>query len=194
MDPELQVLGIQLTNAAVRNTASAVADKIGAAKARQKDKDTIAELEDIVSGLLDDKNELLRIAQAFEQEMVAQRISESDIRYMTENLVPRLQELVSVTASDETLDETMQSMIDILQPIISVETLTVLQLIGFNFRKAIGEPLTDLLARLIKSRATADVNADKELQRLRLEHEVMFLKVIQDADASARLRELSNRS
>jgi hypothetical protein len=37
--------------------------------------------------------------------------------------------------------------------------VTVLQLVGFNFRKAIGEPLTELIARLILAKAQEDPSA-----------------------------------
>ncbi len=83
MDPELQALGIQLADATVRNTAGAVADRINAARAKKKDIETIAELEEIVNNLISDKAELVRIAQAYEQELVAQRISPADVQYIT---------------------------------------------------------------------------------------------------------------
>jgi len=51
MDPQLQALGVQFAETAVRNTAGAVADRITAAKARKKEQVTIAELEEIVYSL-----------------------------------------------------------------------------------------------------------------------------------------------
>jgi hypothetical protein len=59
LDPQLQQLGLQLADVAVRNTAGAISDRIGASKARKKNEETIAELEEIISGLLSDKSELL---------------------------------------------------------------------------------------------------------------------------------------
>ncbi len=43
----------------------------------------------------------------------------------------------------------VQRMVELLQPIFSVETLTVLSLVGFNFKRAIGEPLTEVLHQKI---------------------------------------------
>lgn len=40
-----------------------------------RDQETIAELEDIVNELVADKAELIRIAQAYEEEFVTQRLS-----------------------------------------------------------------------------------------------------------------------
>lgn len=192
MDPQLQALGVQLGEAAVRNTAGAIADRITAAKTRRKNEETIAELEEIVGGLLADKSALVRIAQAFEQELVAQRIAPSDIEYISNNLVPIAKQLVESGAADKGEDPAaMEEMIDLLQPILSVETVTVLQLIGFNFRKAIGEPLTALVARLISSRAETDPNLLLEIERLRLEREIAVFEIAKDADAYARLAALS---
>lgn len=193
MDPELQSLGIQLTEAAVRNTASAVTDRITSARARKRNEETVAELEQVVSDLLDDKAELQRIAQAFEQELVAQRIAPSDIEYITDNLLPKMQGILHSTSGSDESDEKLHSTIEGLQAVLSVETLTVLQLIGFNFRRAIGEPLTQVVAELIKSRATPSAGNELmlEIQRLRLEHEIAFLRMAQDADASARFKELT---
>ena len=77
------MLGVQLADTAIRNTAGSIADRITAAKGRRRDQETIAELEDIVYGLLSDKSELVQIAQAYEQEFVAQRISADDISYIS---------------------------------------------------------------------------------------------------------------
>src|SRR5665648_580720 len=95
MDPELQALGVRLAESVVRNTASAIADRIGVLKAKKQDQQTIADLEEIVNGLIADKSEVVRIAQAYQEELVAQRISGSDVQYITTNIVPVLKRLSS---------------------------------------------------------------------------------------------------
>ena len=191
MDPELQKLGIELGEVALRNSAGAVIDRVRTVKAKKRDRETIAELEEIISGLLSDKTELVRIAQAYEQELIAQKISQADIEYITTNFVPLLKQLIEKGAEQSGDDtETVQEIIDLVQPIVSVETVTVLQLLGFNFRKGIGEPLTRLVAGLIEARAQADVADTHELQRLGLLRETAYLEIARDPDAYARLREL----
>ena len=69
----LAELGTKLAESAVRNTAGAISDKISSIKSKRDDKQTIRELEGIVNSLLDDKSELVRIAQAYEQELVSQK-------------------------------------------------------------------------------------------------------------------------
>jgi len=189
MDPELQTLGVQLGEAAVRNTASAIFDRIGAAKARRQNQEIIAELEQIVNDLIADKAELVRIAQAFEQEMVAQRISAEDVEYITANIVPVLEKMMESAAKDDAEDAPAQAVMDLIKPILSVETVTVLQLLGFNFRKAIGEPLTTLVSTAILSKAQSNPTLDLEIQKLGLQRELAFFEVAKDAEAYARLRQ-----
>ena len=139
MDPQLQTLSIQLADAAVRNTAGAILDRLEVAKARKKDHETIAELDEIVNGLIADKSELVRIAKAFEEELVAQRISNSDIEYITTNFVPLLKQLLESAAGDSKQSPAeIEDIFKLIQPLLSIETVTVLQLLGFNFRKAVG--------------------------------------------------------
>ena len=90
---------------------------------------------------------------------MAQKITDKEIEYITKELIPKLQELVRATGGNN-VDE----MVRILSPLISKETLTILQLLGFNFRKAIGEPLTMLLEKLILSRIPMDPNIQAEIQ------------------------------
>lgn len=188
MDPELQRLGAELAQVAVRNSAGAVADRIRAVKAKKRDRETVAELEEIVSGLLADKSELTRIAQAYEEELVAQRMSSSDIEYISTNFVPLLKQLIEKGAERSGSDDgEVQEIIDLVQPIVSVETVTVLQLLGFNFRKGVGEPLTRLVGRLIESRTAGDPIASHEIQRLSLQREVAYLEVARDPEAYDRL-------
>lgn len=188
MDPILQSLSVQLAETAVRNTAGAVTDRIGVARARKRDAETVSELEEIVSELLADKAELTRIAQSFEQELVAQRITAEDVQYIADHLVPLMLRL-----AEQSGQSNIEELAAIVEPLLSVETVMVLQLLGFNFRRAIGEPLTELVQQLITSRAPADVESSSELRRLQLEHEIAYLEVVRDPEAFARLRAGTSR-
>lgn len=151
MDPELTQLSLQLANTAVRNSATSVAERINVARTRKRDQETIAELEEIVNELVADKAELVRIAQSYEEEFVAQRLSPENVEYIIGSIVPVLKRLAA-EGGDEAA---VQKMMDLLQPVLSVETLTVLQLVGFNFKRAIGEPLTEVLHQRIMLLAKA---------------------------------------
>ncbi|MDO5054920.1 MAG: hypothetical protein Q4D86_06310 [Pasteurella oralis] len=164
MEQQLIELGIKLSEALARNTASAIFTKVKAIKAKKDDKETINELEEIIQELISDKNELLQISQAYQQELTAQKITDTEIEYITQKLIPKLQELSIATGHN--IDDTVR----IFSPIISKETLTILQLLGFNFRKAIGEPLTILLEKMILSKLPVDpaVQAEFQLELLKV--------------------------
>jgi hypothetical protein len=188
IDPQVEALTLQLANTAARNTAASIIDRITVSKKTKQAQETITELEEIVSSLLSDKNGLLLIAQAYEQELVAQKISEGDIKYISEKFVPVLRKFAESAANSEGQDSAdTQQMIDLLQPLLSVEMVTVLQLIGFNFRKAIGEPLTELVSRLISSRAQVDPSQLLEIQRLSTLRDSTFLEIARDPEAYDRL-------
>lgn len=177
MEQQLIDLGIKLSESLAKNTASAIFTKIKAIKARKDDRETINELEEIIQELISDKNELLQISQAFQQELMAQKITEVEIEYITQKLMPKLQELAKVTGSN--VDE----MVNILSPVISKEALTILQLLGFNFRKAIGEPLTILLEKLILSKLPLSIEKQAEIQ-------LETIKALQNPNAAKALNKL----
>jgi hypothetical protein len=75
-----------------------------------------------------------------------------------------------------------------MTPMLSAEMLKVLQLVGFNFKKAIGEPLTLLVAKLITAQIPPDPQSTLEINRLSAESNVAMLQIAQDAEAFERLR------
>jgi hypothetical protein len=153
MDQGLQDLGVQLTASVVRNTAIAIADRISVLRAKKQDNETIADLEQIVNDLIADKSELVRIAQAYKEELVAQQISSGDVQYITTNIMPVLKKLIESATPGGGQGAKSTEVMNLIEPILSVETVTVLQLLGFNFRKAIGQPLTELVSHAILARA-----------------------------------------
>jgi N-acyl-L-homoserine lactone synthetase len=161
---------VKLAESALRNTAGIVTDKITKIKAKHDDKQTIRELEDIVNELLEDKSGLIRIAKTYEQELVSQKITEKDIKYITGNVLPLLEKFVPANQK-ETVDQ--------IKSVISVETLTIMQLLGFNYKRAIGEPLTTLLQKIIESKVPVDGTANQKMQ-------LAIIELVKDPEASRR--------
>jgi hypothetical protein len=191
INPQIADLGIRLGETIARNTAGAIFTKIQAVKAKNADKETIHELEEIINSLQSDRSELIQIAQAYEQEFVAQQISPEDIEYITTSFIPVLKDLIEQNSSGENSAAAASiETIDRLTPLLSVEMLTVLQLVGFNFKKAIGEPLTLLLQKAITSKVPADPQSNIETNKLALAFNTELLKVAQDKDAADRLERL----
>lgn len=194
VDPQLTQevadLSIRLGDTIVRNTAGTIANRIKAVKAKKDDKATIHELEEIISSLIADKNELVQIAQAYEQEFVAQQISQEDIEYITKSLIPVLRELATQNPGNENNAVSMEKTLDMVESLLSVEMLTVLQLVGFNFKQAIGEPLTLLLQKFIMSKVPPDPQSNAEYNKLLMTFNIELLKIAQDEDATDRWERL----
>ncbi len=186
LEKQIAELGMKLAEVAVRNTAVAISTKIQAAKAKKNDKETIQELEEIISSLISDRNELVQIAQAYEQEFVAQQISSKDIKYINDKFIPVVKDLLAKSADgDEAKTKEIQKTFDGFAPLLSVETLTVLQLLGFNFKRAVGEPLTTLLQKTIAAKIPYDAQSNAKIA-----YNTELLKVSQDKEASDRFEHL----
>lgn len=191
MTQGLEDLTIRLGEAVARNTAGVLHDKIKAIKTNRNQKAQIQELEDIIDDLIDDKKELREIAKAYQEKFVAQQISQEEIKYITDTVIPLLRKLVesdknSAAANARDIKQTL----DILESLLSVEMLTVLQLVGFNFKQAIGEPLTLLLQRLITSQTPTNRQSELEQQKLVLAFNVELAKIAQNQDATERWERL----
>lgn len=170
-------LGADLIAATARNGASIISDKIRIAKTNKEYKETISELEEIIYDLLNDKAEIQRIAQAYEQELVAQKITEDDIKYITDNLIPILSSL---------LPKENREQLEQLKKLLSVETLTIMQLIGFNYKQAIGEPLTLLLRKIIESKISMD-------SKTNVDYALAIANIAKDKEATKRFYQLTNQ-
>lgn len=153
MDPTIQALMIQLSDVVGRSAAGAVAERIRVAKSKKKDDQTIRELEDIVAELLDERQKLVQISQGLSEELASQRISEDEINYIVGTVIPLIEKFTGSEGGspsgegDEdgasTADSSQQ--LEAVKSLISVETLTIMQLIGFNYKEAIGRPLTHIV-------------------------------------------------
>jgi hypothetical protein len=190
MESQVVDLAVHLGEVAVRNTAGLISDRIRAAKMKREATETIAELEEIISSLIADKNEVVQIAQAFEQEFVAQRISDTDIEYITTNLLPIIEHLAQ--AGSQPGDMSTQETIDLIKPLLSTEVLKVLQVLGFNFKQAVGEPLTILLREFVL--ANVPRPQSEATQQLGQQQTIEALRLAQDPEAFARFLALGGSS
>lgn len=185
VSPEVQQLAVALAGTAIRNSAQSVFDRVGALRAAGKAQDTIAGLEQIINDLISDKNDLTRIAQAYQAELVAQRLTPGDVQYVTNTVVPLIQQLAEGSSDGNT--EQAAEMMKTLSPLLSAETVNVLQILGFNFRRAVGDPLTTLVERLILANAPGG-KKDDDLETLKLRREIAYAEVALDPEALARLK------
>src|SRR6266496_618966 len=120
---EIADLSMRLGDTTLRNTVGAVRDRIKAIKTKRDQKEIIQELEEIVFDLIDDKNELRLIAEAYKEKFVAQQISQGEIEYITDTIIPLLREVAAQTPGNEN----NAAVLDLLESLLSVKMLTVLQ-------------------------------------------------------------------
>ncbi|GAB3063658.1 hypothetical protein [Virgibacillus ainsalahensis] len=172
----------------IKSSSQSISERIRVSKTTKQKDNTIEELQEIITELIDERNDLLTLAQAYEEKLISQRISESDIDYITNELLPLLQELILKSSQED--KEKLQSQVDIVKTLLSKETFNIMQLLGFNFKQAIGEPLTQLLKNLI----TAQIpEKGTELRSLIEQREIHYLKLVQDEKAYERYKELLGR-
>jgi len=152
-------MGTSLATLAVKGTASVVHSKI---KAIKDEKDIIRIRQtygEIVGELITEREEAIRIAQAYKSELDRIEISDEDIKHL-HTTVERLLELFKVMSPTAPIDKFEQ-----MKDLISVDSLKAIQLLGFNYKAAIGEPLTQLCADAILSKAKSKSSARSDKPR-----------------------------
>lgn len=138
-------MGISLTELAVKGTATAVANKIKTVKDEKNAEKLRNTYDEIVNELLAERDEAVRIAQAYKSELDRIVISDEDINHLNATAT-RLLDLIK-TFSPELDTNSFEAIKDL----ISVDTLKTMQLLGFNYKAAIGEPLTKICANAVSS-------------------------------------------
>ncbi|MFR2776700.1 MAG: hypothetical protein ACLTBR_12815 [Anaerostipes sp.] len=149
---ELVGLGVSLTELAVKGTATAISSKIKTIKNEKNIDNVRATYDEIINELLNEREEAVRIAQAYKSELEKVVISDEDIQHL-HNTVSRILDLIK--KSQGNTNAVVKSQIQAYEQIkelISVDTLKTMQLLGFNYKSAIGEPLTLMLRNFILSK------------------------------------------
>lgn len=187
LTPEVVQAGVNLAESMARNSGTLIWNRIRVARGSGRHEEAINELEEIINELLADKQELVSIAKTYQSELVAQQLTAGDVQYIVGTLFPLVKELMEASYGKDT-DKLEQ--LDTLKPFLSVETVNVLQLLGFNFRRAIGEPLTALCESLITSR----VNRSAELQIEQLKNQQALVSLALDEAAFQRFLALTGQN
>ncbi|WP_407855847.1 hypothetical protein [Enterococcus hailinensis] len=148
MDDNLVTLGMSMAEVISRNSISYVGNKMKLAKEKKDLESQSLAYSEIVNNLLQDKEELTMIAREYKQAYEQITISDEDIEYLHNTLKGALQILDAFSPQDEKNKKAMQTMISLLNK----DTLKTMQLLGFNYREAIGQPLTEACSDAIKNK------------------------------------------
>jgi len=134
-------MGVSLTELAIKGTATAVTNKIKAIK-DEKNAEKLRNTYDDIEHLHNTVSRLLGIIKAFQLASATAKGEE---------------EIAKVTAQVESYEQ--------IKELISVDTLKTMQLLGFNYKAAIGEPLTEICANAIANIGNKGKNAQSNNQQ-----------------------------
>lgn len=171
MDPiatqTLSQLAVSLGKLAAESTASAVSAKIRSLR-EEKNADAVRNAYDeLVSQLLNERSEAILIAQSYKAELDKVQISDEDIKSLDITVGYVLDVLADMSSTDEDQRRSQRQLMEQFRQLINADTLRTMQLLGFNYKAAIGEPLTELCASKIKQwgQATGKNAASKQSGR-----------------------------
>ena len=155
---EIQVLEELAKSLSLLSTKGTVTDTEAKIKAIQVEKDIEKirnQYDEIINELIAERAEAIRIAQVYKNEMERYVISDSDIEHL-HNTVELVLDIIKEMSPD-----TDVAMYQQLKELICVDVLKAIQLLGFNYKEAIGEPLTQLCANAILNK-TKNVSSNRE--------------------------------
>lgn len=147
MDPITIAAGAQIMDIAARTTVDSVTARLKRARADSDRDATIQQMDEIINELQRDRADLVRLAQGLEEQLVAQRLSPSEIGFISEQIVPVVESFTDDDAAEA---------IEAVKSLLSVELLTIMQTVGFNYRRALGEPLTEIVRSQLLAKFAAE--------------------------------------
>lgn len=152
MEREMITLGLALAEVTGKNTISYIKSKMDLAKQKKSlDEQSLAYTE-IINNLLEDKAELTTIAREYKQELEQVVISDEDIEHL-HNTMRNAFDLLGALSD---LTEENKVYLNVLIELLNKDTLKTMQLLGFNYKEAIGIPLTEVSSDFITTKLSTN--------------------------------------
>ncbi|KRL98224.1 hypothetical protein FD28_GL000022 [Levilactobacillus hammesii DSM 16381] len=134
-----------------------------------KDKNSQAlEYEQLIRNLVSEKSELEDIANEYKQELEKISISNDDIESLHQTVETTFKIIMGAGIikydSDEEQATTTQSL-NALLALLNSDTLRTLQLLGYNYKEAIGAPLTEVTSRFILNKLSSETTKVKRQRK-----------------------------
>lgn len=146
-------LGTSLGLLVAKGTVTAVTAKVKSIK-NEKNAEAIRHTYDeIIDELLNERAEAIHLAQAYKSELDRVEIDEDGIKSLDATIgsvFTILKQFPGVLSTDPGKAHEQEVAFNQLRKLISSDTLRTMQLLGFNYKAAIGEPLTELCASKIR--------------------------------------------
>ena len=160
-------MSVSLAELAIKGTATAVTNKIKTIKDEKNVEKLRNTYDEIISELLAEREEAIRIAQSYKSELDRIDISDDDIKHLHNTVsgileIVKMMQLTNAEIKGQEEVERVSTQVDTydqIKELISVDTLKTMQLLGFNYKAAIGEPLTEICANAIKNLASKGSNS-----------------------------------
>lgn len=140
--------GIELGTLTFKGTTTLVNSKIQSLKEERNADKLRNTYDEIVNELLSEREQAIRIAQAYKEEYEKVHIDDKDIEYLHNTLEQVISLLSSFTSVEDGKEDSMKQLVALLNK----DTLKTMQLLGFNYKEAIGEPLTEVCSNAIRNK------------------------------------------
>ena len=136
----------QLAVLATKGTATTVSNKFQSIRQKKQIEDICNSYEELINEVVAERAQAIAVAQAYESELRRYEISDEDINHLRATVSDALDVLKEMSpGTDITVYEQLKSL-------ITVNTLKAMQLLGFDYKAAIGDPLTKACAAAIEKK------------------------------------------
>ena len=154
-------LGVSLADLLSRNTIDYVGNKMRLAKEKKNLESQSVAYEEIINQLLKDKNESIFLATKYKEAYEQITISDEDIEYLQKTVRGAIQILFALSPQTDEVKASVETLIELLNK----DTLKTMQLLGFNYKEAIGQPLTEVCFQAIKEKLKVSSSTSKNKKR-----------------------------
>lgn len=145
-------VGSELAILAAKGTVTVISNKLAQIR-EKKDREAMANAyEDVINELIQERNRAISIAQSYQSELGRYHIEDEDIEHL-QKTVQTVLDILQKMSPDKDLSGFEQ-----FKELISVDTLKAMQLLGFDYRAGIGDPLTEACASAIKRSFSSSTN------------------------------------
>jgi len=141
-----------LKTLSLENTAEVVYQKSAALRQNKEISEIHSGYMEIINELMQQKQDAILIAESYKSELERVQISDDDIKHLNETAKALLNTILPFIPTSEDGSSDIANIEPLLNAFISTSTLRTLQLLGFNFKEAIGEPLTRLVSGFINGK------------------------------------------
>ena len=172
----LETAAATITNLLAKSAGDEISKRMQAIRTKKDLQEMTNSYEAIINGLVQDRLDAIAAAQAYKQEVDRLEISDEDIEQL-QNTIGRVLDLLGEIDKKQKAErrrlavfmqamggknteeieqpdqiEDFTKMANQIKSLFNADTLKAIQLLGFNYKEAIGDPLTRVCAHAIESK------------------------------------------